>query len=68
MANDSTRTAIARVEENLKAVVQNTEPLPELIKLVAKHDERIRSHWIHLVAIWSVLAATAVIVAEVYLR
>jgi len=40
---DSTSTAIARVEENLKAVILNTACLPELAKTVAEHGIAIEA-------------------------
>jgi len=63
--NDSTRTALARVEEKLEAVKENTKCLPELSRLVTRHDERLKSHWIHIVAIWSVLGTAALIIIKI---
>ena len=40
---DSTKIAIARVEEKLKAVILNTACLPDLAKTVAEHGKTIEA-------------------------
>jgi len=41
---DSAKTAIARVEQDLSAVKENTACLPKLCNTVAEHGETIKSH------------------------